>query len=163
MMAKTERLILLSCASIMATSAMTIFSYALSKICKENYREPAHLASIAREINPGKAAVIYRATGWFLHYTAGVVWALAYALPFENARVSQRSKPAILGVSSGLLAALVWKLVLIGHPRSASRVEPRFFAQLIPAHLVFSTALEVCNRLAAGSSEKDQQSKFMAN
>lgn len=156
-MSKSERLIFLSCASLAATSAMTLFSYVLSAVCKKNYREPQHLAGLAQEDDPAGSPLKYRATGWLLHYTAGVIWATAYAVPIGKHRLSARTRSTILGAGSGILAGMVWKLALNRHPATARRVHPTFFVQLVPAHVVFGIALRLCERLAAKPSRVGQE------
>lgn len=143
-------------ASVAATSAMTLCSYVFSAVCKKNYREPQHLAGLAQEDDPAGSPLKHRATGWLLHYTAGVIWAIAYAVPIGEHRLSSRTRSTILGAGSGLLAGMVWKLALNKHPHTARRVHPTFFVQLVPAHVVFAITLELCNKLTRLSA-KDYQ------
>ncbi len=143
-MAKLKRIFFLSCASTVATTAMTVFSYGMSGLCRRNFREPRLLAAVSRERWPQANRRAHRATGWLTHYVVGVIWALLYAVCSK--RLSTSARTTVLGASSGMVAAGAWKLTLNKHPQTARRVVPAFFAQLIPAHLVFNMVLAACEK-----------------
>ncbi|WP_353719904.1 hypothetical protein [Dyadobacter sp. 676] len=135
-----HRIIRLTCASAVATSAMTVFSYALSKVCKANYREPELLSGIFSEETPSASAPQQKRRGWMAHYLMGIFWSLLYETAVGNRNKSGKS--VVFGLGSGIIAVAAWKLALGRSPRTSQRVEPSFFLQLVPAHVVYALALE---------------------
>jgi hypothetical protein len=121
-----------------ATSAMTVFSYAVSDAVKENWKEPQLLNvfvqdhSKSRNYNP--------ASGWLLHYGIGCNWAVAYQV-WRKAFGSGKSQNLLFATASGLLGVLAWKFVLRKHSSPPKHLAA-FYAHLFLAHMVFTGTLK---------------------
>src|SRR5665213_3101519 len=92
------------------TTLMTLFSYGVSALDKENYSEPERLGQLAHRLLPALNKKEHRAVGWSAHYGVGLLFATAYAKLWENREL----KPTflnnfMLGAASGLAAAAIWK------------------------------------------------------
>ncbi len=126
--------------AIAATTAMTAYSYTLSQLQKEHYREPVILGQLLHRsapIDKQKASV----AGWVAHYGVGVLFAAVYRQLWRKRKISFSSRSGLLlGALSGLLAAAVWKTVLNLHPSPPQLKYNRFYGQLIPAHVIFGLA-----------------------
>jgi hypothetical protein len=59
--------------AILATSAMTAFSYLFSYLSKNNTREPELLGKMMRRLFPGMSKPTARAGGWTAHYAVGLL------------------------------------------------------------------------------------------
>jgi hypothetical protein len=138
-----KHLIQLSGASIVATSAMTVFSYSLSRLCRQDYREPELLAQILEKEGSARAKKKNKQLGWLAHYTMGILWSSVYEVQqFKGS--TKAVKTALLGTGSGLVAAVIWRLMIGRHPRMLRKTKPSFYAQLVPAHIVYALVLEIC-------------------
>jgi len=124
-------------AGIAATSAMSIYSYALSQIQDEHYREPVILGQLmhrSTQLSKRDAAI----AGWIAHYGVGLLFAEVYRQFWRNGKISfSIAGGLLLGGVSGLLAAAVWKSVLSLHPNPPKLKYNRFYGQLVPAHVLF--------------------------
>ncbi|TCS86303.1 SpoIIAA-like protein [Anseongella ginsenosidimutans] len=135
-------------ASVKATSLMTSFSYLLSYLLRENFKEPRLLGSMIHRLSPlnSKNAAI---TGWLSHYSMGAAWTHLYHVLLKRGFV----RPSLLtglgiGVASGVVGILIWKTILRLHPDPPA-VKSAFYRHLLPAHILFA--------LAAIHSLKDNQ------
>lgn len=142
---ESKRIFRLLGASIFATSAMTVFSYVLSKVCKENFSEPDLLSKvIAKRAHPVPKGILQ---AWAVHYLIGILWSVVYQIP-NNGRPGTSSAPgkvAVFGIVSGLIAAAAWRIMLERHPQTLRASGPSFFLQLVPAHVVYAFALKYCH------------------
>ncbi|MCF2446675.1 hypothetical protein L0657_22145 [Dyadobacter sp. CY345] len=127
--------------SLAATTAMTLFSYAVSDHEKENFREPDLLATfIGRTCGVGKEAS--QPMGWASHYLIGAGFAIAYLLFFKNTNLKSSVKNGILfGGGAGLVGILSWETLFQTHSAPPRTNKKEFYAQLMVAHIIFATTL----------------------
>lgn len=157
-----KRMIRSAGASVLATSAMTLFSYTLSRMCRENYREPEMLAEILSENDISRNKTANSPGGWLTHFFVGALWSWTdELLASERARVSPSGKTAVLGIGSGIISAIAWRLLLGRHRHILRRTKPSFFVQLVPAHVVYAAVLHACKN--DGKASKGKQLKSTPN
>lgn len=126
--------------SAAATSCMTAFSYLVSNLKKENFREPALLAVLASNVHADLAGSVWaKPVGWLSHYVFGAAWSpLQYG--FHRIRKSKASnkEAASFGVFGGLTAALAWHLMFKLAKFPPENRRGHFYRHLILAHIVYS-------------------------
>lgn len=125
-------------ATIVGTSAMTLFSYLISEKKEENFREPLVLADLISRLFPSMRKSDAALEGWGLHYFAGLMFCYGYHKYWKNNKV----KPGVLsgsllGAVSGGVGILVWKAVFKLHPNPPSKNLKKYFGHLMLAHVVF--------------------------
>jgi len=124
-------------AGIAGTTAMTIFSYYLSRKKGENFREPELLAESIIKISPSTGKLGSFMLGWIIHYLVGIFFAaFIHVFPGEI-RAGLLIKFALTGGLTGIIAITAWRILLQLHPDSPSLYRLRFYGQLITAHTVF--------------------------
>ena len=153
------------CTGVIATSAMTLYSYVLSAIRDKDFSEPETLGELVRKLVPiikKKYTVI---TGWSAHYLVGIIFAICYIYLWEKKKIKPTVENGLLiGGISGLVAIAVWKTVIAMHPNPPARDYKRYYLQLLPAHLVFGVAASLAysfyDRKWLSLIEHEQSSKM---
>ena len=123
-----------------ATSLMTFFSYMVSTMQKENFKEPKLLGGMVKNVFPGMNETTSYASGWLIHYSLGLTWTIVQQLYMKaNNRTPSIPTAIGLGVVSGVTGVAVWHLLfkVLPHPPRTNR--KKFYGQLMVAHLVFSS------------------------
>lgn len=128
-------------AGLLATAAMTAFSYSLSAVTGRNYREPDLLARILRT-----ETTDHPLAGWLMHAAFGSAWAPVELPYLEKAPNRDVLKP-VLALLSAAAAILTWELLFRASRYRGSR--RRFLLHLFPAHFVYTYALTVAEGLLA--------------
>lgn len=121
-----------------ATTAMTLFSYVLSWLTHENFREPYILSMLIMSLFPDQENTTTLLEAWILHYCVGLCFIIIYAWIWNRfKRYPNLESGTILGVVTGLFAVLVWHLTLkvFDNPPVTNRLP--FYIQLVFAHVVF--------------------------
>jgi hypothetical protein len=72
---------------ILGTNVMTLFSYLVSALAKENFSEPEHLSTMINRLAPGISKKRLRIAGWGAHYAVGILFAAVYVELWENGAV----------------------------------------------------------------------------
>lgn len=133
---------------LLATSAMTIFSYAIYAITKNEVREPVLLAKLLKgstpERNSRSPEIIL---GWIGHYSIGIIFLLLYEATWLIAGLERDFiYGLIFGIVAGVLGVIGW-IVLFTISSEPPKIRySLFFSQLIAAHIVFSlTAVWAAN------------------
>jgi hypothetical protein len=121
-----------------ATSAMTVFSYALSWLMNSNFKEPKNLAILLRNLFPHFNFRYFVPIGWLLHYMVGFVFAAPYCLlwRYDVVRPTILSG-SLLGFISGFAGIGIWHFTLSIHPRPHKINLKEYYPQLVVAHIVF--------------------------
>ncbi len=134
--------------SIPATTAMTAFSYGLSRILNKQFREPELLSYLVYEQPLVSLTRNYKwankTTGFLLHYLAGVGFATGYEYLWKPAiKLPTLLKGAAYGVVAGLAGAAVWEATVSLRKTPPRLEKPEYYTHLILAHVVFgaTTAL----------------------
>lgn len=129
------------------TSLMTIFSYVVSEIQKDNFKEPELLADLLERLSPGTKKGLARPAGWAAHYGMGTVLALVHTSLFQKGAVKPDIKNTlILGALSGAAGILIWKLTFKTHPCPPRINFRRFAGHLLLAHLIYMLPVSIINR-----------------
>lgn len=132
---------------VAGTSFMTLFSYLVSLIEKENYSEPEHLGTLIHRLLPGTKK-LNQAQGWATHYAVGLIFAAAFTELWERKKIKPSLKNALmLGSISGALAVGVWKLTFKLHPAPPWIRYTKYYTQLVPAHVIFALFATISYRL----------------
>lgn len=127
---------------IVATSAMTLYSYAVSRSKKENFREPELLAELADDFLPASAQNLAIPVGWIAHYKVGLGLALALEAYWQKSGKKRSLSNGILaGAVAGLGGIMVWELTFRLHPREPRIPYKRFYGQLLLAHILYAVTL----------------------
>jgi hypothetical protein len=125
-------------AGIAGTTAMTIFSYTISKRKKKNFKEPQLLGVLAEKAIPGSEKDKTQTAGWITHYLVGVLFAGMYSVILKRTKLSPTFlNGAIMGGISGLPAVLGWHTVFTINPAPPKTDFKRYYGHLLIAHMVF--------------------------
>jgi hypothetical protein len=125
--------------AILATTLMTAFSYGLSYALKKQFKEPELLNKILSRLHViGSSKVEINPLGWFIHYTVGIIFILFYEVLWESTSYTPTlGNFMFVGALLGVLAIVVWAIVLKIHPRPPKVDYPWYYIQLFVAHTVF--------------------------
>src|ERR1700754_4767289 len=103
--------------SLVATSAMTLFSYLYSIITNDDTREPELLAKLLHRLRPWKSRMNSRYAGWVVHYSVGLLFAELYDQIWQKRPINVNVRNGLVfGGLSGIAAILIWKFTLDIHP-----------------------------------------------
>lgn len=133
-------------AGILGTFIMTLFIYVASLFIGNDFRVPAILGSmVTMQAKPSGAvsrswsAII---TGNVLHYTIGVILALAYKKGMVIFRFSNTLSNAILyGIVAGYCAVLFWFIFIKLHPLAPAIKLPLYLTFIFIGHLFFAVGV----------------------
>lgn len=127
------------------TSAMTLFSYAVSDDKAKNFKEPELLGLLMKDSMDRKNLAV--PAGWLTHYSIGITWAAVFELVWCRSNVKPNKKSGIvLGSFSGLMAIMIWKAVFNIHHKPPKIDYNRFYGHLFLAHIVYSLSVNAIRR-----------------
>ena len=133
--------------AIVATSAMTAFSYLASWLIKQNFKEPKLLGDMLEPTLPHRAKALSTPGGWAAHYCFGLTWSLMLIEYIKAANIKNSAENGlIIGSVGGLTAIACWKFLFDSHPCPPKTHRRNFYAQLFLAHLIFTGTLMATNR-----------------
>lgn len=130
--------------SFIATSVMTLFSYIVSWITQQPYKEPLLLAVLLNNfhVSDNKTS---RTIGWSLHYLLGLLFVLAYDAIVRLEWLPISWTGALLyGTIIGIIGIIGWIIMFrmsYTKPKMSYRV---FYTQLFVAHVIFALATAAC-------------------
>lgn len=125
--------------ALIATSAMTAFSYIYSEIVKKQFREPELLNKLLMSWsnsfqNLTKSSLV----GWAIHYLVGVFFMLVFYLIWQILNVEATVVSGIImGFAAGILGVVGWRFTFWIHPNPPKLDFKQYYIQLILAHVVF--------------------------
>jgi hypothetical protein len=127
--------------AIAATSAMTWFSYFISKKKNENFKEPKLLGDLVQR-SLGTKSSGSQSLGWALHYLIGTGFTAIYKILLRY----RSKKPSLkngfqYGALAGGIGVLAWKVLFKNHNNPPKTNRKEFYTQLIFAHLIFGLTL----------------------
>ena len=126
-------------AGFTGTTFMTLFSYLVSAIAKENFSEPERLGQLTHRLLPVLNKKESQLSGWAGHYGVGLAFAGAYVALWEKRKIEQSLKNDLLiGGISGIIAVGIWKTTFKLHPLPPRLSFDQYYVQLVPAHVVFA-------------------------
>jgi len=125
-------------ATIAATSAMTLFSYAISASFRELYKEPVLLTFLLVQLKIDVSIKTKAILAWLLHYFIGFIFVFIYHLVWIH-NILQLSflNALLLGAASGIIGITGWILLF-----KLSNYKPDidykgYYIQLFFAHVIF--------------------------
>lgn len=128
---------------ILATIAMTAFSYGFSYIFKGNFKEPQLLNYLIDRLPKNTSSIcrehIY---GWLIHIFTGTLFVLIFKLvtTFIDIDLSLLNG-FLIGLLAGLIGVGTWSLAFTFHPNPPSNNKLMFYFQLICAHIIFGIVM----------------------
>jgi Na+/proline symporter len=141
---------------IMGTNVMTLFSYLISALAKENFSEPEHLSTMINRLAPGISKKWLKVAGWGAHYAVGILFAAVYAELWENGTIKPSVRNGlVIGALSGAIAVLIWKATFKAHPLPPWIDFKNYYLQLVPAHMVFAVFATITYRLTGLQEENE--------
>lgn len=144
-MKRTEQILL---PAVTGTTLMTMFSYLVSELAKEDFSEPEHLSVMLKRLAPGMPKRWERVAGWGAHYAVGALFVSVYLELWKSGKLrANLTNGILLGGLSGLLAVAVWKATFKAHPLPPWINYRKYYIQLIPAHIVFAVVATITYRL----------------
>lgn len=124
--------------AIAGTSAMTLFSYLVSRSENRNYREPQILGQLINRLPISLPQKYAQMAGWGAHYATGVAFEVLYTQLWKQKIVKPTlASGALLGAASGLAGIMVWKGMFKIHPNPPPKNLNKYFGHLLLAHVVF--------------------------
>lgn len=145
---------------VTGTSFMTLFSYLVSHIERENFSEPEHLGTLIHRLLPGTKK-LNQVQGWAAHYAVGLLFATVFTELWERQKAKPSLKNALLlGGISGALAVGVWKLTFKLHPAPPWIKYTKYYTQLVPAHVVFALFATISYRLIKQTESKGNSTHY---
>ncbi|WP_428229432.1 hypothetical protein [Flavobacterium sp.] len=125
-------------ASIAATSAMTLFSYAASASFRELYKEPVLLTFMLTKLHIDVSIKTKATLAWLLHYAIGLLFVLGYYLLWVHDILPISFLTAfLLGFVSGIIGIVGWMIMFkMSHHQPDIDFKGYYF-QLLLAHIVF--------------------------
>lgn len=125
--------------AVVATSLMTLFSYTLSALTKEQFREPELLNFLLTRsaLIPVKVARKSWA-GWVIHYLVGTLFIIVFDLIW-NMKILEPTilSGAYLGFLAGIIGITGWKVFFLLSPDPPKIDFKRFYLQLLVGHVIF--------------------------
>lgn len=125
--------------SIVATTAMTWFSFAMSNQFQELYKETVLLSSIISQLNLKISAESKRTWGWIIHYAIGFLFVVGYHIIWIKDILSVSPLSAlILGVISGVIGIISWMILFKITNHQPAIDFKGYYIQLFFAHIIFA-------------------------
>ncbi len=137
--------------AIVGTSAMSLFSYIVSKLEDKDFREPVVLAKLLKKLPLEMDKHERLIAGWIGHYGVGVMFTTLYDQLWGRKIIKPGIGSGLLfGALGGLTGVIVWKITFLLHPRPPSKDLKAYFSHLLLAHLVFGAFSAVGYNLVDG-------------
>ena len=125
--------------AIGATSAMTWFSYAMSKSFRELYKEPVLLSYALKKTNISLSEKSQKTWGWLIHYIIGFLFVMGYYIVWVKNMLSVSPLNALLlGVISGVIGILSWIVIFKMTDHQPPIDFKGYYIQLFFAHIIFA-------------------------
>ena len=153
-------------AGIIGTSAMTIFSYLVSVLMNENFREPEIMTILIKNILP-VASQYAPYLAWSLHYFIGFIFVFIYVRLLDHNKLKANIESGLLlGAISGIVGITGWYFTLKIHPELPVINPKHFFILLFFAHIIlgiFAVIGYILVKKLTGNVEKTEYKKFHRN
>ncbi|WP_286970081.1 hypothetical protein [Flavobacterium sp. UBA4854] len=125
--------------SIGATSAMTWFSYVMSKKFQELYKEPVLLTFALKKTNISLSEKSQKTWGWLIHYIIGFLFVMGYQILWvKNILPVSPLNALLLGVISGVIGILSWIIIFKMTDHQPPIDFKGYYIQLFFAHIIFA-------------------------
>lgn len=128
---------------ILATIAMTVFSYGFSYIFNGNFKEPQLLNYLIDKLPKNTSSIcsehIY---GWLIHICTGILFVIIFKIVTNFIIIDLSFWNGFLtGLLAGLFGVGVWSVFFTLHPNPPSNNKLMFYFQLIFAHIIFGIVM----------------------
>lgn len=125
--------------SIAATSAITLFRYAISARDREIYKEPLLLTYLFTQVKPKLSISSKRTLGWLLHFSIGFVCVLSYHLLWKY-RILDLSVigSLLLGFISGVIGVFSLFIMFKIAKYTLSIYSKDYYFQMFIAYIIFA-------------------------
>ena len=126
-------------ASVIATSVMTVMSYAVSNYLGRQYREPVLLRYFLDSFNLSWTARSSIILSWLLHYSIGIALVTAYQMYWSFVIIENPWwNLALLAVITGLIGVGSWKVIF-----KMCKYKPHidylgYYIHIFLVHLIFT-------------------------
>jgi len=125
--------------AIGATSAMTWFSYVMSKSFQELYKEPVLLSFALKKTNISLSEKSQKTWGWLIHYIIGFLFVMGYYIVWvKNILPVSPLNALLLGVISGVIGILSWIIIFKMTDHQPPIDFKGYYIQLFFAHIIFA-------------------------
>lgn len=125
--------------SIGATSAMTWFSYVMSKNFQELYKEPVLLTFALKKTNISLSEKSQKTWGWLIHYIIGFLFVMGYQILWvKNILPVSPLNALLLGVISGVIGIFSWIIIFKMTDHQPPIDFKGYYIQLFFAHIIFA-------------------------
>ncbi|PBJ14380.1 hypothetical protein [Flavobacterium sp. ACN6] len=125
--------------SIAATSAMTWFSYAMSKSFRELYKEPVLLGYAIDKMKIDLSTQSKITWGWLLHYVIGFLFVVGYHIVWvKNIAPISPLSALLLGAISGVIGIISWIIIFSMTHHQPPIDFKGYYIQLFFAHVIFA-------------------------
>ena len=142
-------------AGLFGTTGMTLFSYMVAYLEKENFKEPELLNLLIQRLPNNNTGQTHLMPGWVLHYTLGCLWAIVYSGSLDRLNKKPATKRALLfGLFGGTIGVYAWKFLFKWHPQPPQLSYTPFYRQLFIAHILFAL---FTSKVFAIQLEKEQE------
>jgi hypothetical protein len=126
-------------AALSGIIVMTIFSYMVSALARQRFKEPQLLNYLLIRWQMQVFRAKENVAGWIIHYGAGLFFTIIYEFIWQYKLLEVSWAAALfLGVVSGLFGLCVWKVMFVFTPRPPKINFSAYYLQLIPAHILFA-------------------------
>ncbi len=133
---------IITLSTIFATSAMTLFSYIISKVFNKNYVEPFLLAKVLMKFK--LISIKPLLWSWVMHYLIGLFFILIYQYLWDsNLLQITILNGVLLGAISGIIGAAGWKNFLHFANMKIKEYDTMYYVQLVLAHVVFGVVVAI--------------------
>jgi len=134
-------------AAVVATSAMTLFSYIVSGIFGKQYREPVLLQFVIGAIPVKLHKYPKILWSWAIHYSIGVFFVILFYIPIWSSRTNWY----VLSLPSGFVAGCIfgsagilgWRIMFRFAGGNPPTDRAGYYIHLFIAHIVFGVAIAV--------------------
>lgn len=125
-------------ATLTATSLMTLFSYVVSWMFGQPFKEPLLLAILLNNLHLADNT-INRVLGWILHYLLGLVFVIGFEFIINAGWGGINADTAMVyGASIGLIGIIGWQVMFNLSNKKPSMDYIGYYMQLFIAHIVFA-------------------------
>jgi hypothetical protein len=139
-------------ASLAGTTAMTAFSYGLSALAGEQFREPQLLSYLLyknKRWTLRKERRQAHPRGFALHYLVGIGFGTVYEYLWRPAvKLPTLASGAVFGIAAGLVGVAGWEAAIQFCKRPPALDKTTYYPHLVLGHMLFgATAAMVAKRL----------------
>ncbi len=126
--------------ALIATSAMTIFSYIVSGSFNKLYKEPVLLQYVFCRLGLTPRKSVITAIAWLVHYAVGWLFVAGFAWSMRILSFAANWKSGLVfGTVIGLIGIAGWAVMFrLGRPAETDK--SGYYAQLFIAHHIFACA-----------------------